>query len=849
MLFNASPPTNAGFIPNQCPYPRPRLSNAFGCENTKTLSLLLLHAWSSTRTPTSWALQSLIGAPEGHEEGTKGSQSESRFLKPADPVLHEWRAYRDAYLRVLLWRDGRGEEPTACGACLGPGQSALYRCEDCFNGALVCRECCLAAHRAHPFHLVQFWTGLYFIRKPLKDLGLRVQVGHRGGDRCPRPTPARSDFVVIEHNLIHKVSLDFCGCHRTDDPYHIQLLRAGLYPSTQDQPRTCITFACLDRFHALTLQGKVTAYDFYRTLEILTDATGLKPPDRYQVFLRMVREYRHLLALKRAGRGHAPSGVDGTAPGELALRCLACPRPGVNLPDNWTEAPDEIKCIYVLFLALDACFRLKRRNVGTGWAYMVEWYLYRKYLETVRDQKEMSSCSGLAAIDHANTKYSRGYAATGVAMGVSGERYANLDYVFACILKHLDSCLRKVVSYDIVCQWWKKLFERLKTLPPLLRLGITLELFKVLFNFVVPKLHIRGHTLECQSVFSLNIVPGSGQTDGEGIERPWSMLGAVAASSSVSGHGGRADMLDDHLSFWNWRKSIGLPSLLRRQTDKADEESTTQETAFEAFSAEQAERVPAWAEQVRAFEADGSQPNPYEASVKGLSEAQVRESFEKEEAAEESRGQAPIHDMRPAAFIMELLEIEDEQVNSKVELKRAKTTAAQINVRRLRRKLNRRIQRIRAVQATYMPAALRHLDSMDLSLTVAEKIPVVLPSALSEAQRANGGCREGLLELERSLRDAQCRAAIAALRNQLHVKQRLFNYKKRHSRHQAANTRSRALVARNESKVLLRSRKYQAAWQALVLIAGGDETKVAWPRLKREDIRCLEDAEDNARKN
>jgi hypothetical protein len=32
--------------------------------------------------------------------------------------------------------------------------------------------------------------------------------------------------------------------------------------------------------------------------------------------------------------------------------------------------------------------------------------------------QQMSTCSGLAALDYANTKYSRGYAATGVGMVV-----------------------------------------------------------------------------------------------------------------------------------------------------------------------------------------------------------------------------------------------------------------------------------------------------------------------------------------------------------------------------------------------------------------------------------------------
>jgi hypothetical protein len=55
--------------------------------------------------------------------------------------------------------------------------------------------------------------------------------------------------------------------------------------------------------------------------------------------------------------------------------------------------------LYTLFIALDACFRLKRRlvsselkdpDLGSGWAYMVDTGPYRRYLRTVTNQKEVS---------------------------------------------------------------------------------------------------------------------------------------------------------------------------------------------------------------------------------------------------------------------------------------------------------------------------------------------------------------------------------------------------------------------------------------------------------------------------
>lgn len=96
-----------------------------------------------------------------------------------------------------------------------------------------------------------------------------------------------------------------------------------------------------------------------------------------------------------------------------------------------------------MFIAIDACFRLKRKLVSSvlkdpylapGWAYFVEQEAYRKYLLTVTDQDEvhhqlpsysfysevifiqMSTCTGLAALDYANTRFSKGYAITGIGM-------------------------------------------------------------------------------------------------------------------------------------------------------------------------------------------------------------------------------------------------------------------------------------------------------------------------------------------------------------------------------------------------------------------------------------------------
>jgi hypothetical protein len=57
----------------------------------------------------------------------------------------------------------------------------------------------------------------------------------------------------------------------------------------------------------------------------------------------MIREWRHLKMLKRVGRGHDLEGVEGTQEGECVVLCPACPQPGMNLPDDWVDHPEELQ--------------------------------------------------------------------------------------------------------------------------------------------------------------------------------------------------------------------------------------------------------------------------------------------------------------------------------------------------------------------------------------------------------------------------------------------------------------------------------------------------------------------------
>ena len=55
-----------------------------------------------------------------------------------------------------------------------------------------------------------------------------------------------------------------------------------------------------------------------------------------------------------------------------------------------------------------------------GFAYFVEDVKYQKYLLTVTDQKEISTYTGFAALDHANNNCGSGYATSVLRFNLVG---------------------------------------------------------------------------------------------------------------------------------------------------------------------------------------------------------------------------------------------------------------------------------------------------------------------------------------------------------------------------------------------------------------------------------------------
>lgn len=137
-----------------------------------------------------------------------------------------------------------------------------------------------------------------------------------------------------------------------------------------------------------------------------------------------------------------------------------------------------------------------------------------------------------------------------------------------------------LVSYDIVCQWFVNLSRRMNDHWPE---SIKMPPFAKLVP-AIPKLHEPMHSTEHQ-MYSLNYIPGVGESDCECPERFWGPHNILGNATKTQGPGSRQDVLDDHFNFWNWLKYTGLGVRLAKKYKAAVAERNIQGEAHRGLTA------------------------------------------------------------------------------------------------------------------------------------------------------------------------------------------------------------------------------------------------------------------------
>ncbi|KAI5982195.1 hypothetical protein EDD15DRAFT_2378224 [Pisolithus albus] len=307
--------------------------------------------------------------------------------------------------------------------------------------------------------------------------------------------------------------------HKEVDARHLYL-PSGSWPSTPRTQRTMGSSQNLD------------FSDFPNSLDI---------PNSDWVS-RLWRDLKHR---KWFGCGHEME----QDPGDGGLT-LFCPKPGVNLPEDWKVQYDRDGH----FTAQHMKMNMPELDVALsdGKGFMVVEVPYQSHLKQSVDSKEASVYRAINAenINKSNLQ-STGIGATACAQHgcfvpnsvvdfQKGERYMNTDY-------------------SIWCQWSVNFRSRVKNSPSLL-LPPALEIMPS-----VGKFHLAAHKLSCFPRYSLNFIKGAGHLDGEVLETLWAPFTKISpiARSMTQAH--RQEVYDDHMRDSNWKKLVGMvPSLLKK---------------------------------------------------------------------------------------------------------------------------------------------------------------------------------------------------------------------------------------------------------------------------------------------
>ncbi|KAH6892681.1 hypothetical protein BKA70DRAFT_1233619 [Coprinopsis sp. MPI-PUGE-AT-0042] len=505
--------------------------------------------------------------------------------------------------------------------------------------------------------------------------------------------------------------------------------------------------------------------------------------------------------------------------------------------------------LYQLFLAVDANFRLKRKDVSSdehdpglnhGYAYVVSETEFKDFLKTfgglVVAGDEKSSCNNYDAIKSASIRGGRGTAASGVGaclcarhdmkrpLGIGdlqlGERYPNMDYVVILTLT-INGPRWVVISYDIACQWSIHFAERCE------RYGTELDPFEWghIFTYLVPKFHLPAHILSCQVAFSFNYEPGVGRTEGELPERGWSESNGLAYSTREMGPGSRRDTLDDHFGAANWAKITKLAS-------KRMEPGST------------------------GMGDQGVLNQPIHAVPKccyvvlTASAVRLRLAEEDAEALKEGRATVVHQTVTPSLFILQGIEIEESQrllFYERKELGPQSTSLQRSKVVERSAALQRKIDSWVELRNSFMPptVALRQAaDNVSVVSNGPDSIPLFLPSSLCSVYRDYD---PKLFRFEQQYRIAQAETALHQLRGLILLRAHMRRSKERYGHGHWYLTRSNSLLNDLDIKNTRTAERYRSAREALVRLSSvtGENTWMnSLKVLERSDIQGLTDEDE-----
>ncbi|KAI0257980.1 hypothetical protein BC834DRAFT_837287, partial [Gloeopeniophorella convolvens] len=489
--------------------------------------------------------------------------------------------------------------------------------------------------------------------------------------------------------------------------------------------------------------------------------------------------------------------------------------------------------------------------LSEGTSFIAEPTRYKEHLSTANHKKIKSTCNTYRAIEMANSSHPHldvtGIGATACAHGCfvptsivdfqKGERQANMDYSLCQALNYnMDGIPIAVILYDIMCQYCVNLLKRidenaLLSIPEALKLRYVIGLF-----------HIHGHQDTCLARFSPSYTHATRQVDGEIIETLWSILNNISRSTRGMSLVHRAEVLDAHMNYSNWKKLIKTVPFMLKRWKRVQEGLPLSEVAFVGLSQRFPTMIGIWALQ----EADAQShrwENPeamdiYETKTKKApTRSEVQTELSKQEKAwDSSNGEAQ--------WISSGITIQETQYGPCLCTDRAIADFTPLDLELEGSFMQRRegsTQLIRRhlmiVEATYNPSSTSVRDGDDGSASVfPEDVNIMLPSTLGWTWCLHHGAKS-LAVKEAKLRVAQAHDAIHKIRLALGFKSSLIRTRVRTAKSQKTKKSAWSSVHGVDAGVQEHARVYSLARDMFDVLEDALPSQESLPELTKADMK------------
>lgn len=413
-----------------------------------------------------------------------------------------------------------------------------------------------------------------------------------------------------------------------------------------------------------------------------------------------------------------------------------------------------------------------------------------------------------------------------------GEQQKNVDYAFLQAIKttNFEEDQGILLIYDIACQYFVHFRERIRGH---LSTNVAVEAAIGLF-------HVHAHKDECFFRFAPSFIPQSGKQIGEILESLWSAMNAISPTVRTATLAHRAEMLDDHASDSNHKKSLGMTTTLIKLYQNAKEMVVHAETYYARLTdAADANWLVLWTEAIERAEAMRSQ----DVAVMDIYKAEISEQASTAITATNAT-QSPQQEWMEMALMVEEMQLE---IQAKArQARRSPMASLKEALEKSRERLAalmtqlRLLQHAAGISESARPSAIEHPSEATwiipdvIEAAEAGEAPRapqgIAPSIVGElppienqiiALPSNGNVSREHQGTELPFRIQQARRHLSRIRELIADKSFQYSHVIRVVRRTGVTTRSRATIKKLNAQIALHCHIYARA-RARLLILGAD---------------------------